>query len=435
MKRIITLLQGSIFVRNSIILFAGSMVGNVFNYAFHFSLGRIVDAETYGAAQSLIALLAIVSVPAAALGMVATKYGAIAKARQDYAFGRDLFSYLNRRIIKYGWPLVAGGFLLTPFVQSFLKIDDVLAVSLLWVLAALTFFTSASIGILSGWQRFGTVNRAGIIGSAAKLLLGVVLAWFGFGLDGIIFGLAVAGIIGYFISVRGLRFLTHGQKDIPVASSEKAKEPFDFSSVRGYVATAFIGTLGLVVLGNVDIVLAKHSLDPELAGAYGALAVVAKVIFFVTGVMAAVLFAMSSESVEKNKSQPRNFSVFWMAFGLTVLAAAVAVIVYFLAPNFVMGIFFGDKYLSVAPYLGWFGLAAGLYAVVNLMLQQLLSMHSIRAAQWLLGIVIIESIGLFFWGTSLASIIGIVIGTQAVALLSGFVFIWKKCRITVSNER
>lgn len=431
MKRIITLLQGSVFVRNSIILFAGSMVGNVFNYAFHFSLGRIVDAETYGAAQSLIALLAIVSVPAAALGMVATKYGAIAKARQDYAFGQDLFSYLNRRIIRYGWPLVAGGFLLTPFIQSFLKIDDVLAVSLLWVLAALTFFTSASIGILSGWQRFGAVNRAGIIGSAVKLLLGVVLAWFGFGLDGIIFGLAVAGIIGYFISVRGLRFLAQGQHDIPVAPSEQAKEPFDFSSVRGYVATAFIGTLGLVVLGNVDIVLAKHSLAPEAAGAYSALTVVAKVIFFVTGVMAAVLFAMSSESVEKNKSQPRNFSVFWMALLLTIAAAAVAVIAYFLIPDFVMSIFFGDKYLAVAPMLGWFGLAAGLYAVVNLMLQQLLSMQVTLAAQWLLGIALAESLGLFFWGSSMASIIAIVIGAQVIALASGLVFIFKACKIRI----
>lgn len=430
MRRIIALFRGSVFVRNSIVLFFGTMAGSALNYAFHFSLGRIVDAETYGAVQSLIALLAIVSVPAAALTMVATKYGAVAKARGDYAFGQKLFLYLNKRIIRYGWPLVVGGFLLTPFVQSFLRIDDALAVSLLWVLVALTFFSSASVGILTGWQRFGSVNAAGITGAGVKLFLGVVLAWLGFGLGGIIFGLVAAGIIGYFISVRGLRFLAQGREEIPAAVSEEMEqEPFDFSSVRGYVVTAFIGTLGLVALGNVDIVLAKHSLDPELAGAYGALAVVAKVIFFVTGVMAAVLFAMSSESVEKNGEQPQNFFVFWMALGLTILAAAVAVLIYFLVPDFVMGIFFGDRYLSVAPYLGWFGLAAGLYAVVNLMLQQLLSMHIIRSAQWLLGIVVIESVGLFFWGSSVASIIAIVIGAQVIALLSGLVFIWKTCRI------
>lgn len=429
MRRIIVLLQGSVFVRNSIVLFSGTMVMNVLNYTFHFSLGRIVDAETYGSVQSLIALLAIVSVPAAALGMIATKYGAIAKAREDYSFGRNLFSYLNKRIIKYGWPLVVGGFLLTPFVQSFLKIDDWLAVSLLWVLAALTFFVSASVGILSGWQRFGAVNTANITGAGVKLLLGILLAWLGFGLDGIVFGLVLAGIIGYFISVRGLRFLTDSQKDVPIEQSETTKELFDFSAVRGYAATAFVGTLGLVALGNVDIVLAKHSLTPEMAGAYGALAVVAKVIFFVTGVIASVLFTMSSESVEKNKEQPRNFSVFWMALGLTIIAAAIAVIIYFLVPDFVMGVFFGDKYLAVAPMLGWFGLAAGLYAVVNLILQQLLSMHIIRAAQWLLGIVIIEAFGLFFWGTSVTSIIAIVIGAQVFALLSGLVFIWKTCRI------
>lgn len=429
MRRIVLLLKTSVFVRNSIVLFSGTMVMNVLNYVFHFSLGRIVDAETYGAVQSLIALLAIVSVPAAALTMIATKYGAIAKAREDYAFGKDLFSYLNRRIIKYGWPLVIGGVLLTPFVQSFLKIDDVLAVSLLWMLAALTFFSSVSIGILSGWQKFGSVNAANITGASVKLLLGITLAWFGFGLDGIVFGLVLAGIIGYFISARGLRFLSQNKKEGYRVESEKTKEPFDFSSVRGYVAMAFMGTLGLVMLGNIDIVLAKHSLTPEMAGAYGALIVVSKVIFFVTGVIASVLFAMSSESVEKNKDQPQSFSVFWLALLLTSVASSIAIALYFLMPNFVMGIFFGDRYLTVSPMLGWFGLAAGLYAVVNLMLQQLLSMHVTLAAQWLLGVVIIESVTLFFFGTSLVSIIGIVIGTQLIALLSGLVFIWKTCRI------
>ncbi len=435
MRRIISLFQESIFVRNSIVLFAGTMAANVLNYAFHFSIGRMVDAEVYGALQSLLALLAIVSVPAAALTMIATKYGAAAKARSDHAFGKNLFSYLNRRIIRYGWPLVIAAFLSTPFVKSFLHIDDTLAVSLLWALAALTFFSSASVGILSGWQKFGAVNSAGIIGTGIKLFLGIVLAWLGFGLDGIVFGLVFAGLIGYLISVKGLRFLSLGKERDAATRPETVREPFDFSAIRGYVATALVGTFGIVALGNVDIVLAKHMLDPELAGAYGALAVVAKVIFFVTGVVATVLFAMSSESVEKNDDrQPQNFFVFRMALGLTVSASAIAIVIYFLAPEIVLRVFFGDKYLAVAPMLGWFGLAAGLYAVVNLMLQQLLSMHIIRAAQWLCGIVLVEVVALFFFGTSLFSIVVIVIGTQAIALVSGLVFVLKTCRIKVSNE-
>ncbi len=429
MRWIFTLFQDNIFLRNSAVLFSGTMVMNVLNYAFHFSLGRIVDAETYGAVQSLIALLAIISVPAAALGMVATKYGAIAKAREDYFFGKDLFSFLNTRIIKYGWPILIGGFLLTPFIQSFLRIDDWLAVSLVWMLAALTFFSSASIGLLSGWQRFGAVNRANVIGAGVKLVLGIFLAWLGFGLDGIIFGIVLAGAIGYFISVRNLRFLKNHQSPLSQTSSEKAKEPFSFSSVRSYVATAFLGTLGLVMLGNVDMVLAKHSLSPEIAGAYSALMVVAKVIFFATGVMAAVLFAMSSESVEREKDGPQSFSVFWGALALTVLAVTIAITVYFLVPEFVMSIFFGDKYLEFAPLLGWFGLAAGLYAVVNLILQQLLSMQVTLAAQWLLGIAILEAIGIFFWGSSVISIIMVVIGAQVIALLSGLVFVARACKI------
>lgn len=416
-------------MRNSIVLFSGSMVMNVLNYVFHSIMGRMVDAETYGSIQSLIALLVIVSVPASTLGMVATKYGAIAKARGDYLLGRHLFVYLNKRIIKYGGPLLLVGLLATPFIQSFLKIDDLFAVAFLWVLAVLTFLTSVSVGVLSGWQRFGLVNITNVIGSGAKLLFGVALAWFGFGLNGIMFSLVLAGMIGYFVSVRGLRFLAQGQREDVERNEVEEKEPFDFSSIRGYAMTAFIGTLALVILGNIDIVLAKHSLTPELAGSYGALAIVAKVIFFATGVMASVLFAMSAESVEKNDEASQKFSVFWMALSLTSLASVGATAVYFLVPNFVLAVFFGDKYLAVAPLLGWFGLAAGLYALVNLILQQLLSTHVTLAVWWLLGIAIIEVPLLFFLGTSLVSLITIVIGVQAFALISGLVFIGKKCRI------
>jgi O-antigen/teichoic acid export membrane protein len=428
MRRIFILFQESIFVRNSIVLFVGTMAMNALNYAFHFSLGRMVDAETYGSLQSLIALLAIVSVPAATLTMIATKHSAIAKARGDYFFGQHLFSYLNKRIVKYGWPFLAGGFFLIPFVQSFLKIDSRSAIAFLWILTALTFFSSVSVGILSGWQKFGAVNNTNIISAGAKLLLGITLAWLGFGLDGIIFGLVLAGVIGYFISVNGLRFLS-SHKENEEENSEETEKEIDFSSVRGYAATAFLGTLGLVALGNVDIVLAKHILNPELAGAYGALAVVAKVIFFATGVIASVLFAMSSEAAEKNKTRPQNFTVFWLALGLTISAAAISIIAYFFMSDFVMSIFFGNKYLAVAPYLGWFGLAAGLYATVNLILQQLLSLDVINAAKWLLGITIIESLVLFFFSSSILSIIEIVIGANVLALICGLVFVLKVCNM------
>ena len=431
MRRILILFQESIFVRNSVVLFIGTMAANVLNYAFHFSLGRMVDAETYGALQSLIALLTIVSVPAAALAMIATKYGAAAKAREDYFFGHLLFSYLNKKIIRYGWPLIIIGLILIPLTKSFLKIDDTFAVAFLWALAALAFFGSVSTGILSGWQKFGAVNMAGIIGTGIKLLLGVFLAYLGFGLDGILFGLVLAGIVGYFISVNGLKFLARGHKDSQAKNSEEVEKEIDFSSVRGYVATALTGTLGLVALGNTDIIFAKHILDPELAGAYGALSVVAKVIFFATGVIATVLFSMSSESVEKNNNngEPQSFFVFWSAFALTIFISAITIIFYFLAPEFVMKIFFGSKYLAAAPYLGWFGLAAGLYAVVNLILQQLLSMRITRAAECLLAIAILESLALFFLGSDIISIIEIVIGAQIFALIFGLAFVFKTCNM------
>lgn len=414
------------FVRNSTIFFAGSMIANVFNYAFHFSLGRMVSIETYGSLQSLLALLSIVSVPAVALEMIATKHAAIALAHDDKKLGVHLLSVLNRNIFRYGWPFLVIGILASPLIGSFLNIHDWVALVFVWVLAILTFFSSVSIGVLSGWQDFGAINLSGIVSAVTKFAIGIFFAWIGFGVDGIFFGVVLAMVIGYSVSVRSLwRRLGYEQNGSALLTSETNDSSFSFPSMREYVSTAFLGTLGLAILGNIDVVFAKHALSPDEAGMYGALSVVSKVIFFVTGALATVLFSMSAESFEKNGRKLVNISVFRAAFLLALVAVVVAVLCYFILPSFILSIFFGKTYQSASPMLGWFGLSAGLYALTNVAFQQLLSVRDTIAVRWLLGIAALEFIVILLFGSNFRSIIFIVIAIQALSLVASLVFIRK----------
>src|SRR5438094_164734 len=116
-------LKNNIFTRNVIILFSGTMIASILNYIFHFIVGRLVSIEVYGEAESLIALINIISVPAMALIMVGTQYGAMSKAYNDQEMYHNIISYFNKNIFFYGLPFFLLTIFLTPSISKFLNID------------------------------------------------------------------------------------------------------------------------------------------------------------------------------------------------------------------------------------------------------------------------------------------------------------------------
>src|SRR3989344_8114009 len=108
MKKILSLAWQNALIRNSLVLFGGTMVVNVLNYLFHVLVGRQVEAHMYGEIESIISLLAIVSVPAATITMITTKFAAGMRADQNYRGTRFLASYLTRKVFVYSFVFFLG---------------------------------------------------------------------------------------------------------------------------------------------------------------------------------------------------------------------------------------------------------------------------------------------------------------------------------------
>jgi O-antigen/teichoic acid export membrane protein len=105
------------------------------------------------------------------------------------------------------------------------------------------------------------------------------------------------------------------------------------------------------------------------------------------------------------------------------LATVCATTFYFLFPKFVLGVFFGDKYLDVASYLGWFAVMVSLFSFSHLFIQYLLSIQKTRAAFYFLAIALVEILAIFFFANSIYTIVSIVIIIQIMAILTGLYFI------------
>src|SRR3989344_528197 len=258
---------------NSFILFSGTMAANILNYLFHLVIGRMASVEIYGEIESLISLINIISVPAVTLAMVATQFSSRDKAEDNKTKSHLLLNYFNKKIFKFGLPIFIMAFFLTPIAGGFLHIKNNFALILVWIMMFVSFFGSVNQGILQGWQRFRDISRLGIFGAAVKLIFGIVLVKIGFGLSGAIGSFSLGVLASYIASVAMLKFIV---KEKISKTGEKA-EKFDFSGVKNYVLPVFFGNLAINILGNADMVLAKHNLDPTVAGQYGALTIVSKI--------------------------------------------------------------------------------------------------------------------------------------------------------------
>lgn len=422
MQRFLARIRANAFLRNSIILFSGTMVVNVLNYAFHLIIGRMVTPAEYGEIESLFSLLAIILVPAAALTMIATKYAAGMKEEGNIPGARVLFRYLNRKVATYGAALFFVALCATPFVKQFLRIDESLPIVFLWVAMFFSFLNAVTVGILTGWQKFGLVNQVNIFVTVLKFIGTFIAIFFGYVVDGTVGALTAAILAGFLFSLWWTKKVLGGETGKEMGDVSAAL-PFPFASLKSYILPAFYGTLSIAILGNVDMVFAKHHLDPENSGEYGALTIVSKTIFFATGVITTVLFAMASA---KSKQTEENLRTFFQATFLTVLVSGGAVAFFALFPEFVVGLLFGETYLGVSHLLPWFALAAGLYSLGNLFLQYLLSLHETRATLFFLALSSLEIAVLFFFGEGLYGIISITIATQLLAVLLGILLIGRK---------
>lgn len=402
------------FAKNSLILFFGTMIVGVFNYVFHLVVGRIVSVEVYGEAESLISLIAIISVPAMTLNMVATKYVAACKAEDDKRKSLEILSYLNRKVLKYGTPIFLLVIIATPIVGKFLNIQNNFALILVWLLMLLSFFSSINSGVLSGWQKFKEVSLSSVLGATGKLFFGFILVKIGYGINGIVGSFVLGSVAAYSVSIVTLKFIIlKKEKDNIV---DRCISVIDLKSIKRYIMPVFIGNLAITILGNADMVLAKHNLDALNAGQYGALTVVSKVIFFVTGIISSVLFSMSAENSHKGKS---SRYILVTALAIVLGASLFATLIYFVYPAFILHILFGDKYQNVAGYLGWFAIATTLFSLLNVIFQYLLSIHKTKIAYALFAISIFMIGGIFLFGKTISAILIAIIISQLVAIIAG----------------
>ncbi len=395
-------------LRHGSIMVAFVLGGSFFNYLYQLSMGRLLTPAEYGALISLLSLLTIISVFGQTVDLSVTNFVSKEKARNKMERINYLWRFLLKRTLLLGVALFLILALLTPLISRFLKMDNNWYIIVLGFSLVFVFAIPVNLGTLRGLQRFVPLGLAGGIAALFKFSVAVLLVYLGFGLYGGLSSFVIANLLIFFI---GLFFL----RDLTRAGNEK----IETGNIRSYTGLALLAIVCFTILTNIDVILAKHYLNPESVGDYSALSVVGKIALYVPGGIVIAMFPKTSELFEKGMGHRPTLL---KAMLFTLFLAGGVVMLYWLFPGFIITFIFGSKYLVTIPYLYKYGLAMLFFAISFLSMNYFLSLNETRIGYPLVAVAVLEVVLIGFFHSDINQITNMMLicGIVSVVLMLPF---------------
>lgn len=361
------------------------MVANLSGYLLAVVASHALAPEGYGELSALLGVLLVASVPALALQAVVARSVARRPPGEPAGARERAALVLSARL---GLGLGLAGAALAPLVGAFLHTG---LAGPLWLAAGLLPLAvlSAAQGLLQGDERFGALAVL-LCAQAAARVVGLVPLLLGGGAGSVLAGLALGSalcatavlVVGRLASPARTRATTSRSARQQAAAVAPALP--GLPTVRS-TAQACGGLLALLLLSNLDLLLARHRLPGDASGAYAVGAVLTKAAFWLPQAVSVVAFPRLAD--------PRAGARVLRSAVLVVaaLGASAAVGALLLARPFLTTAF-GEQYAPLASRAPLFVVQGAALALVQLLVYRGIALRRGSATAWVLGAVVVEAV-------------------------------------------
>jgi O-antigen/teichoic acid export membrane protein len=396
------------FFQASFWVFLGTGFLSFGNYLYHFLMGRMLEVSLYGALQSIISVLYILSVPTLTMTLVIVKYVSAHKGRGEYDMIQNLYSFAISKLLLYGSIVLGILVAASPLIQSFLHLPSLFLALLLPVSFFINLFYLLNKSMLQGLSSFFKFSVLNFLEASAKIFFAVLLVYLGFKVEGAYGAIVLSIIAALIISTVYLRGVVKAGVNLR-AKYVQAGELLKFA------LPTFVTSLSLISLFTTDVILARHFFPGVESGYYSALSVLGKIVYFAASPIVLVLFPMISENHARGESYHRLLKLGAL---FTFLVTGFVTAVYFLIPEFMVLTLFGEKYLEISGLLGMFGVFIALLSLAGLFANFYLSINKTFPSYIILSAAVLQIILLFIYNETLAEIIWVSITVTFLLLIS-----------------
>lgn len=387
------------FLRHTGIMMLGSQLANLFNLVYHLVMVRILSYGEYGNLNALVVLslyfcqLSSPLQPALArflsgylgCGQLGQANYVVRKATRDIC----LLSIVILCIFIIAAAPLAG--------QQQIKSPS--CIIMVGAIVAVSIMTVVPQAFLQAAQLFGSLAIIGAAAAFAKLAVGTGLVFAGRGVMGGLWGFMAGSVLivaAGFLLTRGYFNSRH------VDPGCGCRVPL--SPIYRYCIPAGLFLISFTVLTNGDITLVKKFFSPEEAGLYSVAQMVGKIILFLPGAVAIVVFPHAA-SAQARGYQSRHLLIKGLIASSVLCAAGTFACILF--PEPVLRLITGKCEPECARLVMLFAPAMSFYALVSVVAFYNLSINNTHFIKYLIIAAIAQTATIYLFHPSLEAVLWI----------------------------
>jgi O-antigen/teichoic acid export membrane protein len=383
-----------------IFMLSGLLV-NAGNYAYNLILGRYLGPTEFADAAILITLLLVLSFVAMTYQLAVTKFTLEFDSESSVRFVK----WMYRNAIILGVILGCGIVVFASDLQKLFHTVSSEMFTIFGCVIPLYFAMSVNRGRFQGNSNFVQLSGTYQFEMITRLVVTFFILFF-FQISssvGVAIGIAVSMIAGLFPfkSMAGFR------KVKGKISAANQKRILSFL----IISASYEGTL--IICNNSDILLVKHFFEAYDAGLYASLALIGRVVYFITWMFVMLLLPKVIQYRKEGLNTIPILSKY--LFYITLLCIAIVSFT-FIFPDFAVRILFGEGFLEISPLLGWYALATGLFAISNVFAYYFLSLDHYRPILFAAVMGIVQIILILFFHNNLFEVVLMQITAMGVLL-------------------
>lgn len=342
-------------ISGSIIIFAGTLFANFLNFLFNLFMSRTLSVSDYGILASLTSLILVFALIADSFAPTIVHFAASSFAKKEYEKIQGIFFQANKIAIVFGGLTFLVFTLFAENIGNFFNINNNFLVILVGIIVFLGFLGALNRAILQAKLSFKYISLVYVSSTSIKLIIGIILVFFGYKATGAMFGFVFSFFAMYLLFFIPLkRFL------------EKSNNSYTISIKKlfTYGGPASIALFSLTFFITSDILLVKHFFSAKEAGIYAGLSLVGRVIYFFTAPLTSVMFPVIVQKYSREENYTNTFKI---SFFLVLILSAAITIFYFINPGFSIRFFLKkEEYIAASAYLPYFGIFIALYSLLSL---------------------------------------------------------------------
>ena len=381
-----------------------TLAANAVAIVFTVLFTRLLGVEDYGALGALLSTFTILAVAGSALQVAVARETALGRLGDRGEVGRTVRRWTGQLLAALVAVAAVSIILREPIAEAIAVPEHEWAAAAILPTGVLWLLLSVQRGALQGLHAYAYVGGSVVFEALGRLFFGLVLV------------LAGAGVTGAFLGTP----LSMAAAACVLAALVRRRtgDALAGGTVRGLASVIsggwapIVGLIFLAALQNVDVIVAKHQMGDDQAGAYAAAVVAAKLVVW-TAIGIGLYLLPEATRRAASGLDPRP--VFIRTLALLAAVCIPALAIFAVVPALLLRLAFGEEYTTAADALILLGAAMTLLAVAYLAVQYMLALRQ-TSFLWVLGVVAVAEPFLLTAGDfGLVSFAGVVFALQCAA--------------------